>query len=71
MDAQQMNDHWMPMEFHGVIPYPTDGHIEKAVRQALKDNLPKSFRHLSFSRLKFLVVTAADSTQQIVFEVLE
>lgn len=71
MDTQQMTDHWMPMEFHGILPYPADGHIEKAVRQSLKDNLPKAFRHLSFTRLKFLIITATDGSQQIVFEVLE
>lgn len=71
MNLEQMPNHWTPMEFHGVIPYPNDGLIEKAVRQALRTNLPKTFRNLTFSKLKYFICTAGDGSQQLVFEVQE
>ena len=60
---------WIPIGLHGVIPFPEDRDIQKAVENALTKLVPLEGRR-SYTDIKYLLHSNPDKSLSIVFELL-
>jgi len=66
MKLIETKTHWIPMQPHGVIPFPEDGDIEAAAKRALKlGGIPGPYPDI-----KYIVHHNVDHSKSIVFELM-